>query len=151
MSTTTPPTTTPPPTLFQQAGQAIKTASTFSPETKLRIEEAKKAARAKLSAAAVSGMTGTKKYMALLKEPKNLSITLFTLLFIMVITNFALFVSIDFAKIKNDDVDELAKLNHLYRISYVTFTLVCLVAIFEVMHYREAIALPSLPSTPLFP
>lgn len=142
MSTTTPPTTTPPPTFF-------------SPETKLRIEEAKKAARAKLSAAAVSGMTGTKKYMALswawLKEPKNLSITLFTLLFIMVITNFALFVSIDFAKIKNHDVDELAKLNHLYRISYVTFTLVCLVAIFEVMHYREAIALPSLASTPLFP
>jgi len=104
-------------------------------------------AQAKAAAALKKAAAGGKSLGNWLKVYENQSICLFTLLFIMIIVNFAVFMSIDFEKLRNsnatDDAEEVAKLAHLKNISIVTILLACGVAVFEVINYVDFVKMPS--------
>lgn len=134
--------TTPAPTALQRLNEA----TTLSAANKERFAKAQAGAGALLERAKASGKSGMSKLGNWLKVYENQSISLFTLLFIMIIVNFAVFMSIDFEKLRNsnatDDAEEVAKLAHLKNISIVTILLACGVAVFEVINYRSATMSP---------
>jgi hypothetical protein len=111
-------------------GTKLNTATTLSDETRQRLATGQASAQAKLSA-----FSATSK--AWLSITKNQRILLYSLVTLMVIVNFAVFWSLDMDKIKKDDVDELAKLGHLSRISIFTLLFVIGLGFFEVMAYRK--------------
>jgi hypothetical protein len=129
------------PTMYQQiaaGGKAIANSQA--------VVSAQAKAGALLERAKAGGKSGMGKLGNWLKVYENQSISLFTLLFIMIIVNFAVFMSIDFEKLRNsnatDDAEEVAKLAHLKNISIVTILLACGVAVFEVINYRSATMSP---------
>jgi hypothetical protein len=111
------------------------------------LANAQASAGAMLKKAAAGGKSGIGKIGNWLKVYENQSISLFTLLFIMILVNFAVFMSIDFTKLRNsnatDDAEEVAKLAHLYNLSIVTILLACGVAVFEVINYVDFVKMPS--------
>jgi hypothetical protein len=152
MSTTTPTTTDAPKGPSVSDRIAGIGSSIYKGGKAIANSEAVVSAQAKAGAllerAKAGGKSGIGRLGNWLKVYENQSISLFTLLFIMILVNFAVFMSIDFEKLRNsnatDDAEEVAKLAHLKNISIVTILLACGVAVFEVLNYVDFVKMPAI-------